>query len=59
MSVDEHVIHTPYDNANLSANRQKQGLAIVVGPGLRTPREIANIGKLESMPSVLFNLWRK
>jgi hypothetical protein len=46
------------NNANLSANRQKQGLAIDVGPGLRRSREMANIGELENMPSVLFNLWR-
>jgi hypothetical protein len=46
------------NNANLSANRQKQGLAIDVGPGLRRSREMATIGKLENMPSVLFNLWR-
>jgi hypothetical protein len=53
------VVHTPDDNANLSANRQKQGLAIDVGPGLRRSREMATIGNLENMPSVLFNLWRK
>src|SRR5271155_3629985 len=42
--------HTQEDNANLSANSRK--LAIDVG--LRTPREIATIGKLDNMPSVLF-----
>ena len=47
------------DNANLSANSQKQDLAIDVGLGLRTPREMANIGNFENMPSILFNLWRK
>jgi hypothetical protein len=50
---------TPDDNANLCANRQKQDLAIDVGPGLRRSREMATIGNLENMPSVLFNLWRK
>ena len=57
--VDEHVLHSPDDNANLPANSQKQDLTIDVGLGLRTPREMANIGKFENMPSVLFNLWRK
>ena len=46
-------------NDNLSANGQKQGLTIDVGPGLRRSREMATIGKLKNMPSVLFNLWRK
>jgi hypothetical protein len=40
-------------------NSRKQDLVIDVGLGLRTPREMANIGKLEKMPSVPFNLWRK
>ena len=57
--VDEHAVHTPDDNANLCANSRKHDLAIDVGVGLRTPREIANIGNRENMPSVLFNLWRK
>ena len=43
---------TSDDTANLSASSQKQSLAIDVGPGLRTPREMATIGKLENMPSV-------
>ena len=38
---------------------QKQDLAIDVGLGLRTPREMANIGNFENMPSIPFNLWRK
>jgi len=59
VGVDEHAVHTPDDNANPCANSRKRDLAIDVGPGLRTPREIATIGNLESMPSVLFNLWRK
>ena len=49
------MLHTPDDNANLSANSQKQDLAIDVGLGLRTPREMANIGNFENMPSILFN----
>ncbi len=57
--VDERAVHTPDDNANLSANSQKQGLPIDVGPGLRRSREMATIGNLENMSSVLFNLWRK
>jgi hypothetical protein len=34
-------------------------LANDVGLGLRTPREMANIGKFENMPSVLSTFWRK
>jgi hypothetical protein len=56
---DEHGVHIPDDNLNLCANSQKQDLAIDVGLGLRTPRKMANIGKFENMPSVLFNRWRK
>jgi|SRR5580704_7174297 hypothetical protein len=37
----------------------KQDLAIDAGPGLRRSREMATIGKLENIPSVLFNLWRQ
>jgi len=59
VGVDEHAVHTPDDNANLSANSRKHDLAIDVGPGLRRSREMATIGNLENMPSVLFNLWRK
>jgi hypothetical protein len=59
VGVDEHAVYTADDNANLSKNSQKQGLPINVGPGLRAPREMATIGNLENMPSVLFNLWRK
>jgi hypothetical protein len=59
LAVGEHAVHTRDDNANMSANSQKQGLAIDVGLALRTPRKMANIGKFENTPSVLFNLWRK
>jgi|HubBroStandDraft_1064217.scaffolds.fasta_scaffold876716_1 hypothetical protein len=38
---------------------RKQDLAIDVGVGLRTPREMANIANFENMPSILFNLRRK
>jgi hypothetical protein len=47
---------TPDDNANQSANSRKQ---IRHGLGLRTPCEMATIGKFENTPSVLFNLWRQ
>jgi hypothetical protein len=58
VGADEHAVYTPDDNANLSAN-SRRGLPTDVGPGLRRSREMANIGKFENMPSVLFNLWRK
>ena len=47
-----HGVDIPDDNANLSANRQKQDLAIDVGLGLRTPRRMANIAELENMRPV-------
>jgi hypothetical protein len=59
VGIDEHAVHTSNDNANLRANSRKQDLAIDAGPGLRRSREMATIGKLENIPSVLFNLWRK
>jgi nucleoid DNA-binding protein len=43
---DEHAVHNPDDNANLSANSRKQ---IRLGLGLRTPREMANIGNFENI----------
>ena len=54
-----HGVDIPDDNANLFAHSQKQDLAIDVGLGLRTPREMANIGNFENMPCILFNLRRK
>jgi hypothetical protein len=66
MSSRRSQVNTPDDNANLSANSRKQGrvwpsmLALAVdGPGLRRSREMATIGKLETMPSVRFNVWRQ
>jgi hypothetical protein len=48
-----------YKIPNGLRHSRKQDLAIDVGLGLRTTREMANIGNFENMPSIPFNLWRK
>jgi len=48
-----------YKIPNGLRHSRKEDLTIDVGLGLRTPREMANIGNFENMPSIPFNLWRK